>query len=184
MSKRTYNTCALDYTARMVRTLYLVLSGAPAPEGAPDLVRALHADGYEVVCLSTPNGVRFHDTTELEHLTGEQVRVEYRMPGTGSPLPPADAVVAAPLSFNSTNKFADGHADNFAIGLLCEMVGYAVPTVVVPHCKPQLAAHPAFRRSLDTLVSMPAVTLLYDHDAPYESRLPTWAEVLQTLRTL
>ena len=168
----------------MVQTLYLVLSGAPAPEGAPELVRLLQADGYEVACLSTPTGVRFHDTTELERLTGERVRVEYRMPGTGSPLPPADLVLAAPLTFNSTNKFAQGHADNFALGLLCEMVGYGVPTVVVPHCKPQLASHPAYRRSLDTLATIPAVTLVYDHDAPYESRMPTWAEVLQTLRTL
>lgn len=57
----------------MVKTLYLVLSGAPAPEGAPELVRALQVDGYEVVCLSTPTGVRFHDTAELERLTGERV---------------------------------------------------------------------------------------------------------------
>jgi phosphopantothenoylcysteine synthetase/decarboxylase len=56
------------------------------------------------------------------------------MPGTGSPVPPADAVLACPLTFNSVNKFAHGHADNFAVGLLCEMAGYGVPVVVVPHC--------------------------------------------------
>jgi hypothetical protein len=35
-------------------------------------------------------------------------------------------------------RFADVSllADNFAIGLLYEMAGYGVPTVVVPHCKP------------------------------------------------
>ena len=73
------------------------------------------------------------------------------MPGTGNPVPAADAVLACPLTFNSVNKFAHGHADNFAVGLLCEMVGYGVPVVVVPHCKPQLASHPAFDASLETL---------------------------------
>jgi hypothetical protein len=78
---------------------------------------------------------------------------------------------------NETDNYHDhGHADNFAVGLLCEMVGYGVPVVVVPHCKPQLASHPAFGASLDTLHSM-GVRVLFDPDAPYESRLPSWAEV-------
>jgi len=34
------------------------------------------------------------------------------MPGTGKPVPLADAVLACPLTFNSVNKFAHGHADN------------------------------------------------------------------------
>jgi hypothetical protein len=65
------------------------------------------------------------------------------MPGTSTPVPSADAVLACPLTFNSVNKFAHGHADNFAVGLLYEMAGYGVPVVVVPHCKPQRASHPA-----------------------------------------
>ena len=85
-----------------------------------------------------------------------------------------------PLTFNSVNKFAHGHADNFAIGLLCEMVGYGVPVVVVPHCKPQLASHPAFGASLETLRGMD-VRVLFDPDAPYERRLPPWREVIDAL---
>ena len=38
-----------------------------------------------------------------------------------------------PLTFTGFNKFAHGDIDNFAVGLLCEMVGYGVPVVVVPH---------------------------------------------------
>ena len=130
--------------------------------------------------FSTPMGTRFADLDELERLTGEAVRWEYRMPGTGERPPPADAVLACPLTFNSVNKFAHGHSDNFAVGLLCEMVGYGVPVVVVPHCKPHLASHPAFGPSLDTLSSM-GVRVLFDPDAPYESRLPSWAEVTAAL---
>lgn len=160
--------------------LYLVISGAPAPGGLPSLVMMLQSAGWRVVVFSTPMGTRFTDVAELERLTGEPVRWEYRMPGTGTQTPAADVVLACPLSFNSVNKFAHGHADNFAVGLLCEMVGYGVQVIVVPHCKPQLAAHPAFGSSLETLRDM-GVQVLYDPDAPYEARLPSWAEVTAAL---
>ncbi len=89
--------------------LYLVVSGAPAPEGIAALVAACQAAGWQVVVFSTPTGIRFIDPAELERLTGEPVRSEYRMPGTGSPVPAADVMLACPLTFNSVNKFAHGH---------------------------------------------------------------------------
>ena len=162
------------------RVLYLVISGAPAPEGLPSLVTLIQKSGWRVVVFSTPTGTRFADLGELERLTGQPVRWEYRMPGTGERTPPADAVLACPLSFNSVNKFAHGHADNFAVGLLCEMVGYGVPVVVVPDCKPQLASHPAFAASLETLRGM-GVGVLFDPAAPYDARLPSWAQVTAAL---
>ena len=162
------------------RVLYLVISGAPAPEGISELVGMLHAAGWQVVVFATPLGTRFADIDELERLTGQPVRSEYRMPGMGAPVPAADMVLACPLTFNSVNKFAHGHADNFAVGLLCEMAGYGVPIVVVPHCKPQLASHPAFGASLETLRGM-GVRVLFDPDAPYERRLPPWSEVVAAL---
>jgi phosphopantothenoylcysteine synthetase/decarboxylase len=162
------------------RVLYLVISGAPAPEGLPSLVVMLQDAGWRVVVFSTPMGMRFADAGELERLTGEPVRWEYRMPGIGSRTPPADVVLACPLSFNSVNKFAHGLADNFAVGLLCEMAGYGVSMVVVPHCKPQLASHPAFGASLETLRGM-GVRVVFDPAAPYEARMPSWAEVAAVL---
>lgn len=163
--------------------LYLVVSGAPAPEGIPALTELCQAAGWRVVVFSTPDGTRFIDSGELERLTGEPVHSEYRMPGTGKGAPAADAVLACPLTFNSVNKFAHGHADNFAVGLLCEMAGYGVPVVVVPHCKPQLASHPAFTASLATLRGM-GVRVLLDAGAPYERRLPAWKEVAAALPVL
>ena len=161
--------------------LYLVISGAPAPEGIPELITTCQAAGWQVLIISTPMGVRFTEPTELERLTGQPVRYEYRMPGTGKGLPPADAVLACPLTFNSVNKFAHGHADNFAVGLLCELSGYGKPMVVVPHCKPQLASHPAFETSISTIRKMGA-TVLFDPDAPYERRLPSWDQVVKALQ--
>ena len=61
--------------------LYLVVSGAPAPEGISALVTACQAAGWRVVVFSTPTGIRFVDPAELETLTGEPVRSEYRREG-------------------------------------------------------------------------------------------------------
>jgi phosphopantothenoylcysteine synthetase/decarboxylase len=162
------------------RVLYLILSGAPAPEGIPDLVSRCQAAGWQVFIFSTPHGLRFTDPDALERLTDQPVRSEYRMPGEDKGLPKADAVLACPLTFNSVNKFAHGHADNFAIGLLCELLGYQIPVVVVPHCKPQLASHTAFQASIRALRDM-GVIVLFDPDAPYERRLPPWREVIAAL---
>ena len=50
-------------------TLYLVVSGAPAPEGIPALITACHEAGWWVAVFSTPLGIRFIDPAELERLT-------------------------------------------------------------------------------------------------------------------
>jgi hypothetical protein len=63
--------------------LHLVVSGSPAPEGIPALVAACQAAGWRVIVFSTLTGIRFVDTAELEQLTGEPVRSEYRIPDTG-----------------------------------------------------------------------------------------------------
>jgi phosphopantothenoylcysteine synthetase/decarboxylase len=159
--------------------LHLVISGAPAPEGLPALVRLCQAGGWQVAVFSTPAGLAFADTAALEALTSAPVRSQYRAPGTAR-TGQADAVLACPLTFTSVNKLAQGIADNMAVGLLCEAVGYGVPVTVVPHCKPQLASHPAFGASLAALREM-GVRVLFDPDAPYEARLPSWAEVMAAL---
>lgn len=140
--------------------LHLVISGAPAPEGLPALVRLCQAAGWQVSVFATPAGVRFADTAALTELTGQPVRSEYRMPGAGARTAPADAVLACPLTFTSVNKFAQGIADNMAVSLLCEAAGYGIPVTVVPHCKPQLASHPAFSASITGLRAM-GVRVLY-----------------------
>jgi hypothetical protein len=59
---------ALDTSGRVV---YLVISGAPAPEGISALVGMLQCAGWRVVMFATPLGIRFVDAVELEDLTGE-----------------------------------------------------------------------------------------------------------------
>lgn len=161
------------------RTLYLIVSGASATDEEPvaDLVDGLQERGWKLTVLSTPTGLRFHDADRIAAITGEEVRVDFRLPGTGKSLPPADAVLACPLSFNSTNKLAVGIADNFAVALMCEMLGHQVPTVIVPKAGAPLAAHPAYRQHLDFLAGLPSVKVLRDPDR----RLPSWRTVIDSV---
>jgi phosphopantothenoylcysteine synthetase/decarboxylase len=128
-------------------------------------------------------GERFIDVGELAGLTGDQVRVSYRMPDEPDELPGADAVVVAPATFNTVNKWAAGITDTFAVGLLCELTGLGVPIVTVPLVKDALARHAAFGRSLEVLRRM-GVRVLFDPEAPPEARMPSWPRVLEELHTV
>jgi phosphopantothenoylcysteine decarboxylase len=66
-------------------------------------------------------------------------------------LPRADAIVVAPATFNTINKWSAGISDTFALGILNEAFGLKLPTIVAPYAKPSLAAHPEFGRSLEKL---------------------------------
>jgi flavoprotein len=87
------------------------------------------------------------------------------MPDEPDELPPADAVVVAPATFNTVNKWAAGITDTLATGLLCELTGLGVPIVAVPLVKEALARHVAFGRSREVLNEM-GVRVLFDPQAP------------------
>ncbi|MGW0807299.1 flavoprotein [Nonomuraea sp. NPDC002799] len=141
-----------------VPVLYVVTSAAPSHAGpVADLVVKAQDAHWRVSVVSTPMGVRFLDQSRLEELTGEPVRKDFRMPGEGKELPKADAVIAAPTTVNTINKWAAGITDNFALDLLCELTGYGVPIVAVPMVKPA---------------------------APYDKRMPSWDDVLGELHQL
>jgi hypothetical protein len=79
-------------------------------------------------------------------------------------LPPPDAVIVAPATFNTINKWAAGISDTLALGLLNEAIGLGLPVVAVPFPNVALAQHPAFRRSLADLRGY-GVRLLFDPEA-------------------
>ena len=133
--------------------------------------------------IVTPMGMRFVDADHLAELTGDRVRVDFRMADEADELPPADAVVVAPATFNTVNKWAAGITDTFAAALLCELTGVGVPIVAVPLVKNALARHVAFSRSLDVLRGM-GVRVLFDPEAPPQSRMPDWPRVLEELHAV
>jgi phosphopantothenoylcysteine synthetase/decarboxylase len=163
--------------------LYHVVCAAPAASNAETFVGLAQAAGWRVCVIATPMGLRFIDAPRLAELTGERVRSEFRMPDEPDELPTADAVVVAPATFNTINKWAAGFADTFAVGLLCELMGFGVPIVAAPLLKDALARHPAFANNVETLRKA-GVRVLFDPAAPPHARMPTWDQILTELDSI
>jgi phosphopantothenoylcysteine synthetase/decarboxylase len=116
--------------------------------------------------IATPSARAFLDMAALEQLTGCPVRVEHRAPGEASPLPPADAMLVAPATFNTINKWAAGVSDTLALGLINEAIGLGVPVVAMPFVNSALAAHPAFMSSVERLRSV-GVEVIFGPGEPH-----------------
>ncbi|WBB98668.1 flavoprotein [Solwaraspora sp. WMMA2080] len=132
-------------------TLYLVSSAAPPIHNIDECVALLQADGWSVCLIVTPTAATWIDTDRLASQTGFPVASRLRAPDEPGTLPRADAVVVAPASFNTINKWASGISDNLALGVLNEALGTGLPIVVSPYAKPALTQHPAYRASVRTL---------------------------------
>ena len=99
----------------------------------------------------------------LERLTGHPVRSEYKDPGEPDVLPPPDAVIVAPATVNTINKWAAGICDTLALGILVEAIGKGLPLVALPFSNYAHAAHPAFIENVGKLRSW-GVTVLFGPD--------------------
>lgn len=152
-----------------LRVLYVIACGAPPAREVDKLVRLAQEQSWEVCVLATPSGSKFLNTEELEQLTGHPVRSEYKEPGTPDVLPPPDAIVVAPATVNTMNKWAAGICDTLALGLLVEAIGKRLPLVALPFTNKAHAAHPAFVDNVERLRSWgvnvlfgPGVYLLHE----------------------
>src|SRR5580704_13422031 len=120
----------------MTPVLYVIACAAPPAQDVDQLVRLAQAGGWDVCVLATPSGRKFTDVTALEQLTGHPVRSEYKNPGEPDVLPPPDAIIVAPATVNSVNKWAAGICDTLALGILVEGIGLKLPIVAVPWSNP------------------------------------------------
>ncbi|HEY8047141.1 MAG TPA: flavoprotein, partial [Streptosporangiaceae bacterium] len=68
-------------------------------------------------------------------------------------LPDPDAVIVAPATVNTINKWAAGICDTLALGILVEAIGKRLPIVAWPSTNQAHAAHPAFTENLGKLRS-------------------------------
>jgi phosphopantothenoylcysteine synthetase/decarboxylase len=146
------------------RVLYVIACGGRPAGDLPAVVLEAQAGGWEVCVIATPSALKFMDLAHLAELTGHVVRYDYKQPDEPDVLPPADAMVVAPATFNTINKWAAGISDTLALGLLNEALGLGLPVVAVPFPNIALAQHPAFRRSMRELEAL-GVHLLFDPDA-------------------
>ncbi|WP_433413722.1 flavoprotein [Microtetraspora malaysiensis] len=170
------------------KVLYVIVCAAGPAGDVGRLVTMAQERGWTVQIIATPSALDFIDVPELEKLTGRPVRSQYRKPGEPKS-PRADAIVVAPATYNTINKFAQGICDTYALGLLAEAPGLGIPVVVLPFVNSALASRAPFRRSVETLRAEGVHVLLgpgqFEPHAPNsgDSRIETypWHRVLAGL---
>ncbi|WP_019855140.1 flavoprotein [Actinopolyspora mortivallis] len=143
--------------------VYLIGTAAPPVRELAEPVGLLHEAGWEVCVVLSPTAASWVEVDVLADRTGHPVRVRPRLPSERDPLPRADAVLAAPVTFNSLNKIAAGISDTLAVSLVNELLVSGVPTTAVPCVKPVLRQHPAY--SANTRLLTDAGLRLLDSDA-------------------
>jgi phosphopantothenoylcysteine synthetase/decarboxylase len=160
--------------------LYVIVCAAPPAAQVQDLVKLAQAAGWEVAVTATPEALAFIDAPLLSAITGFPVRHRWREPDEPETVPEANAVVVAPATFNTINRWVAGITNTVAVGTLCEFLGLDAPIVAVPNVNPPLARHPTFRASLRQLREW-GVRVVFDESAPREARTPPWEEILEVV---
>ncbi|MEU0389227.1 flavoprotein [Streptomyces chartreusis] len=153
----------------MTRTLYLISCAAPPSRHAATGIRAAQAAGWDVCLILSPRAYRWaqedggeKELDELRELTGHPVRYDYKLPSERDVLPKPDALLVAPATLNTLTKWADGHADTLALGLVTEGLGLPLPIVALPYLNNAQAQHPALPRAVATLRAAGVRVLLED----------------------
>ena len=97
--------------------LTIVACGA-GPAAAIGICIKLAQDcGWTVQVIATPAALDFFDAAAIADQTGSLVRSQYVKPGAPRSLIP-DAILVAPATYNTINKWAHGISDNYALGVL------------------------------------------------------------------
>lgn len=135
----------------MSRVLYVMPCAAGPAPFVGELVKLAQSRGWDVWLAPTESAMGFLDVPALEALTGHPVRARYRRPGESGKLAPADAVIVAPATYNTINKWAGGIADTHTLGLLAELTPSGVPIAVLPFVNASLVANRVFGRSVAAL---------------------------------
>jgi phosphopantothenoylcysteine synthetase/decarboxylase len=135
------------------RVLYVIACGAGAAPEIGRLIAMARERDWDVYLIATPAAVGFLDVGVLEAQTEHPIRSDYQRKDDDADrsLPHADAIIVAPATYNTINKWAHGISDNYALGILAEALGLGIAVVVLPFVNAALAAHPAFRRSVSEL---------------------------------
>jgi Flavoprotein len=133
------------------QVLYIVACAAPPAMDVQVLIDLAQQDGWDVCLIATPRAFQWLDVPGLAGRTGHPVRHDYKLPGEPDVLPEPDAIIVAPATFNTINKWAAGIADTLALGLLCEATGKGLPVVVLPYLNAAQGEHPALGEGIERL---------------------------------
>jgi len=132
------------------RVLSVIVCGAGPATAIGTFVKLAQDRGWRVQVIATPAALDFFDQAAIAQQTGNPVKSQYSKPGAPRSLIP-DAIIVAPATYNTINKWALGISDTYALGVLAEITGMNVPIVVLPFVNAALAARWPFRRSVGSL---------------------------------
>ena len=136
------------------RRILLLISGGIAAYKAPELVRALRADGHDVRCAMTPEAERFVSALSLQAVSGRSVRRDLFDAGEEGEIDHigladwADLVLIAPATANLLAKMAQGLADDLVSTVL---LATRAPVLAAPAMNVNMWEHAATQANLATL---------------------------------
>ncbi|HYS31904.1 MAG TPA: flavoprotein [Streptosporangiaceae bacterium] len=128
----------------------MIVCGAGPATAIGTFVALALERGWKVQVIATPAALGFFDEAAVERQTGIPVKSQYGDLGAPRSQVP-DAVVVAPATYNTINKWAQGISDTYALGVLAEFTGLDLPIVVLPFVNTALASRVPFRRSVESL---------------------------------
>ena len=161
----------------MSDTAYLMISGAATACRASEFVAALSQNHSRVITVQTPNALRLISPRDLARIPNNNV-VESYFDERILPRPARGSVLFAPCNFNSLNKLAHGTADNLALSITHEMIGFGERVTVALSLNEPLFAHPIVRQSIATLTRW-GVVVIEPRDAGQGLTMAPTDEVLQ-----
>ena len=169
----------LCYFSGMSNTVYLMISGAATAYRAAEFVAALSQHHERVLTVQTPNAMRLISPRDLVRIPNNNV-IESYFDARILPRPERGTVLFAPCNFNSLNKLAYGVADNLALSITHEMLGYGERVTVALSLNEPLFAHPIVRQSIATLRGW-GVTVVEPRDAGEGMMMAPTEEVMAAL---
>lgn len=172
-----------ERTSNARGVLYHVVCAAPPAQQVQDFIALAQGADWDVCVIATPQATKFLDIALLEERTGHPVRSEYKAIGTPDVWPKMDAMTVAPMTLNTTTKWAQGNADTLALSQLCKGMGLGLPIVAAPCITGPYARHPAFTQSLAVLREC-GVRLLYEPECYPAPNIVPWSAVLDALNAL
>ena len=168
-----------NFEAEAGPVLFLIVSAGGPVVRTVDRIRLEQERGFEVRVIATPQAAQWLDRDEIERLTGRRFESAMLTPEQSTLFPLGNRVLASPVTLNTLTKWADGHADNLAIGLLCEALGTpSLPIVAELSLSPQFLRHPAVPAAIGRLAAA-GVEIRSHPDARVR---PDWSAIAATGR--
>ena len=156
------------------------MCAAPPLQEWQEVPGQLQEDGWDLYAIPTETAASI-DLDELAVATRHPVRTRPRLPHETDELPPADAVLVAPATFNTLNQWAAGINDTLVLGLLNELLGLQVPIVVAMYCKAALASRPVYRTNVASLQEAGATVLEGERSITVQGDAFRWVAVRDAL---